>query len=160
LLSTQLAEDFGLLVETGGLACNYFDRYVGWMLSQRAITKREMQMIASTCLLIAAKFFDGKLPPLSELSAVHKHDVMPEEFAALENAILATLKWELHVPMPHAFIDLLRATLPKALLDSSVEERMQFFIDLSVYGAFGCWRAVPQDCHISCSPCTNSASRL
>ena len=90
----QLAEDFGLLVQTGGLACNYFDRYVPTVLARGAVSKHMLQMVASTCLLIAAKFFDRKLPPLSELEAVHNGDVKAEELAELEAHILATLAWQ------------------------------------------------------------------
>ena len=34
--------------------------------------RMRIQMIASTCLLIAAKFIDRKLPPLTELAKVHR----------------------------------------------------------------------------------------
>ena len=62
--------------------------------------KRHIQMIASTWLLIAAKFFDRKLPPLSELVKVHHGQVHAHEFAELELRILDTLRWKLHVPLP------------------------------------------------------------
>lgn len=130
----QLAEDFGLLVQTGGLACNYFDRYLSTVLARGGASKRSLQMIASTCLLIAAKFFDRKLPPLSELEVVHNGTVRSEQFAVLETAILDAIGWQLHVPLPHAFIELLRACVPGAPFNSAIEERMLFFIDLSVYG--------------------------
>jgi len=130
----ELAEDFGLLVQTGGLACNYFDRYIATVLKRGNANKSLMQMIASTCLLIAAKFFDRKLPPLSELETVHSGSVTAAEFAALETEILEVLQWQLHVPMPHSFIAPLRQLLPDAPFGEVVEDRMQFFIDLSVYG--------------------------
>ena len=129
----EVAEEFGLLVQTGGLACNYFDRYLATLLSFSSVTSRDMQMVASTCLLIAAKFLEGKMLLLSELSQVHNCEVRPTDFAVLETSILTTLKWDLHVPMPHAFIDLLRATLPSTLIDPRVHECLHFFIDLSVY---------------------------
>jgi hypothetical protein len=132
---TQLADDFGLQVQTGGIACNYFDRYIHIALRKGPISKRQMQMIASTCLLIAAKFFDRKLPPLSELAIVHNHAVSVEQFMHQEMVILEALEWKLHVILPHALIEPLRACLPHAPADQAINDRMMFFIDLSVYGA-------------------------
>uniref|UniRef100_A0A7S2D9T7 Cyclin-like domain-containing protein n=1 Tax=Haptolina brevifila TaxID=156173 RepID=A0A7S2D9T7_9EUKA len=130
----ELAEDFGLLVQTGGLACNYFDRYIATLLRKGPVSKSMMQMVASTCLLLAAKFFDRKLPPLSELETVHSGSVAAQQFADLEADILATINWQLHVPMPHAFVQPLRALLPDAPCHSVIDDRIQFFIDLSAYG--------------------------
>lgn len=129
----ELAEDFGLLVQTGGLACNYFDRYMATLHEGGLESKRLIQLIASTCLLIAAKFFDRKLPPLSQLAVVHNGAAAPAQFATLEAKILEALRWQLHVPMPHAFIDPLRQCMPNAPFDASTDSRVRFFIDLSVY---------------------------
>jgi len=130
----ELAEDFGLLVQTGGLACNYFDRYLATLLARGPVSKSMMQMTASVCLLIASKFFDRKLPPLSELETVHSGTVTAQQFSDLENEILEAISWQLHVPMPHAFVQPLRALLPDSPCGTVIDERMQFFIDLSVYG--------------------------
>ena len=130
----QLAEDFGLQVQTGGIACNYFDRYIPIALRKGPMSKRQMQMIASTCMLISAKFFDRKLPPISELVILHNHTVTPEQFMHQEMVILEALEWKLHVILPHALIEPLRACLPDAPADQAINDRMMFFIDLSVYG--------------------------
>mmetsp|Transcript_16915 Transcript_16915/g.43432 ORF Transcript_16915/g.43432 Transcript_16915/m.43432 type:complete len:408 (-) Transcript_16915:843-2066(-) len=129
----ELADDFGLLAQTGSIACNYFNRYIPIALGHGPVGRRMMQVIASTCVLIAAKFIDRKLPPLSELVAVHKSTVLATEFAETERTILAALHWQLHVPQPHAFVEPLRACLPEAPFNPAIEDRMQFFIDLSVY---------------------------
>ena len=129
----QLADYFGLLVQTGALACSYFDRYIANVLKRGNLKKSRLQMIASTCLLIAAKFFDRRLPTLSELEAVHGGSVTAAEFAVLEVEVLEVLQWQLYVPMPHSFIAPLRQLLPDAPFGTMVEDRVQFFIDLSVY---------------------------
>ena len=134
MMLAQLAEDFGLQVQTGGIACNYFDRYIPIALRKGPISKRQMQMIASTCMLISAKFFDRKLPPISELVILHNHTVTPEQFMHQEMVILEALEWKLHVILPHALIEPLRACLPYAPADQAINDRMMFFIDLSVYG--------------------------
>lgn len=133
----ELAEDFELCVQTGTLACNYFDRYAAMLSASghmHTADKRFIQMIASTCLLIAAKFSDRKLPPLSELVKVHHGKVLADEFAALELRILQALRWKLHVPLPHAFVDPLCSLCLDAPFNTAIEDRMLFFIDLSIYG--------------------------
>ena len=266
MLRLQLAEDFELSMQTGGLACNYFDRYLASVpppphtkhrdlplgshlviinggdsntdctrrrtalalqagapslrsmlalqacaprthtrpsrrpafhastphalrarlprLSTRALPeqiagalpaqtegKRNIQMIASTCLLIAAKFSDRKLPPLSELQKVHHNQCGADDFAALELRILDGLHWKLLVPLPHAFIDQLRELCVDAPFSPTIEERVQFFIDLSTYGppataaltpahssAFS--HLIPSDTHWSRILCSDSRALL
>jgi hypothetical protein len=133
----ELAEDFGFYVQTGGIACNYFDRYTDNLLKESPSSignMRALLTVATTCLLMAAKFFDRKLPPLSELSRLHHGNTSPEEFAALELRILASLKWQLHVPMPHSFVEPILCLCKDEAYDTVVADRMYFFIDLSVYG--------------------------
>ena len=66
-------------------------------------------MVASTCLLMAAKFIDRKLPPLTELVKVHHGQASADDFAQLELHIVNRLQWRLHAPLPHSFVDKLRA---------------------------------------------------
>ena len=74
--------------------------------AKRCPCKRpNIQVIASTCLLIASKFFDRKLPPLSELEKVHLGSARSDEFAEMELSILAALRWKLHMPLPHVFVE-------------------------------------------------------
>ena len=74
--------------------------------AKRCPCKRpNIQVIASTCLLIASKFFDRKLPPLSELEKVHLGSAQSDEFAEMELSILAALSWKLHMPLPHVFVE-------------------------------------------------------
>ena len=130
----QLSEDFGLLVQTSSMACNYFDRYILEALRAGPVSHHQMQMIATTCVLISAKFIDRKLPPLSELVKVHNQTATAEQFAALERVIVVALEWNLHVLLPQSFLKPLRATLPGAPFSRLDEQRTQFFMDLSVYG--------------------------
>lgn len=132
--NTQLSEDFGLLVQTSSMACNYFDRYILEALRAGPVSHHQIQMIATTCLLISAKFIDRKLPPLSELVKVHNQTATAEQFAALERVIVVALEWNLHVLLPQSFLGPLRATLPGAPFSRLDEQRTQFFMVLSVYG--------------------------
>ncbi len=129
----ELAEDFKFYHQTATLACNYFDRYIATLMGSN-VDKALVQMIASTSLLMAAKFSDRKLPPLSELKKVHHDRCDTSEFADLELKMLEALQWKLHVPLPSSFVDPLRALCIGAPFDANIEERVSFFIDLSVYG--------------------------
>ena len=122
----ELAEDFELQVETASHAVNYFDRYC----AQKRTLEAKVQVVASTTLLIAAKFVDRKLPPLSELVKVHRHTVRAEEFAATELDILETLRWDLNVILPVVFYDVMT---PLYEVDTVAADRARFFMDLSVY---------------------------
>ena len=154
-LYPQLAEDFGLQAHTAGIACNYFDRFIPLVLAQRPVGRQEIQVIASTCLLIAAKFSDRKLPPLSELAVVHEHTVEPHIFADQEAAILEVLEWKLHVRLPETFVEPLRRCLRDAPVDAAIRERMQFFIDLSVYG-----ERSPRGSHEPSAECQKGATAI
>ena len=123
-------------MQTATLACNYFDRYISEALAMGPIQRSKLQMIASTCLLISAKFIDRKLPPLSELVVVHNHAVTATQLAEQETEILRALQWQLHVVLPVAFLAPLSGLCTRlgVPISQSIEDRMQFFMDLSVYG--------------------------
>ena len=95
-------------------------------------------VIASTCLLVAAKFSDLKLPPISQLEKLHNANVATDEYKAslkmLELDILRELRWKLHVPLPHAFVEHFRTLCPDADFSNLIYDRVLFFIDLSARG--------------------------
>lgn len=94
-----------------------------------------IKTIASACLLIASKFADRCMPPLSELEKVHDNRINSAYLAKLELDILALLKWNLYMPMPHAIVDdLLELCNTPTPSRPRLEIRILFFIDLSVYG--------------------------
>ena len=136
----ELAENFHLYVQTGTLACTYFDRFLASLGS--SADARYTQMIASTCLLIAAKFSDRRLPPLSELEKVHRPPLdeahkgcaRAHDFAQLELRILDKLHWKLHVPLPQAFVTHLCTICTADPFSTTLDELISFFIDLSIYG--------------------------
>ena len=67
-----------------------------------ACQRSTLPMLAAVCLLLAAKFLDRKLPPLSELEAALHGAATAQQLAGLELQVLDVLGWELHVPLPHA----------------------------------------------------------
>ena len=68
--AAQVCEDFGLQTRTVGLAVGYFERFVS---VKESIVKQQVQLLAVTCVLIAAKFVEIKMPCLDDLCEVaHK----------------------------------------------------------------------------------------
>jgi len=131
----ELGEDFGLHAQAATLAVNYFDRYCASITRQgTAIPKDRVQLIAMTCLLMSAKFFDRRTPSIIDMCTISQSAYEESEFRALELEMLSRLQWLLLVPLPHAFCSmLLRALVPDASLGSKLAERSTFFVDLSVY---------------------------
>lgn len=99
----------------------------------RATLEANLQLIASTCLLTAAKFVDRRLPPLSELVKVHHGKRSPEDFVSMELCILDVLQWKANVVAPLQFVDLLLDTCGKPLLTHETRSTADFFINLTPY---------------------------
>ena len=101
--------------------------------------KRTFAMVSSVCLLMAAKFFDRKLPPLSELVKVLKRDkVTKEELAQTELDVLQLLGWNLNAFTPHHFIEEAASLCGNYKMEGIVKESTLFFVDLSPY----CYKAL------------------
>ena len=127
----QLSLDFDLFFETTGLACNYLDRYLAMMVARACCSiKRQMRMIASVCVVVAAKFYDCHQPSLQALGDMLM--VPADQLAALECMLLNALGWNLHVPLPHAIVEPLKVIVPTYPSDDSVEHSITVFIDNSL----------------------------
>lgn len=127
----QLSEEFHLFFETTGLACNYLDRYLTIMVTRANCSlKRQLRMIASVCVLLAAKFYDCQQPSVSALEEILR--VPADQLIAMECMLLDALGWALHVPLPHAVIEPLRAIVPTAPFDDSIDYSVATFIDNSL----------------------------
>lgn len=132
----NLAADFEFCIQTASLAVVLFDRFLATKYarcSNHDDVAKECQVISSTCLLLAAKFSDRKLPPLSELEKVHAHSVSASRFAAMELHILETLGWRLSAVLPYVYIDAL-IDLCVTHVKPGVRDGMHFFVELSFYG--------------------------
>ena len=128
----QLVERFRLWPQTGALACHYFDRYASKMLCRGSCLHDHPAIISSVCLLLAAKFADRDWPFLTELQIECNGMLSAEQFAILEYNVLDTLSWQLHVPLPHDFVDLLLQTVPTAISEDLRAQTMRLIDSASL----------------------------
>ena len=130
----SLTEDFDLDVTVFCFAANYFDRYMYSKYIKQSPPDRNslttMQVIASTCVLIAAKFSSKRLPPISELQSVHNHNVPTSAFVQTEYDILQTLKWKLNTILPYTYLHIICtvSNVPK-----NTAEDLAHFLKLGTY---------------------------
>lgn len=86
------------------LAVNIIDRYC----SKRVVLKRHYQLVGSTALWIASKYYDGKKKHsiFEKLSNMHKNTYTVNMFKEMELHILNSLGWDLSHPTFVLFIDI------------------------------------------------------
>lgn len=101
-----VAKDFGLHKTTAFLAISYFDRFLSYhALRDKLSLGANIHMVAFTCLLIAAKYSDTKLPPHSELKELFVSNVNIDDFVTIELEILGCLDWHMtHFTSPSTYI--------------------------------------------------------
>ena len=97
----EVCEDQQCQPEVFFLAVNYLDRY----LSLVNIAKNQLQLVASTCLLLASKF--SQVVPLSteQLVIYTDNSVTVEELRQMEINVLNALQWELSSVTAHSFLE-------------------------------------------------------
>ena len=94
---------FKLFPETIFLTVNIIDRY----LSQKTILKNHLQLCGVAALLIACKYEEIFCPDISDLVYITDKAYRKEEIIFMEKEILNTLNYEITVPTPVKFYDLL-----------------------------------------------------
>lgn len=101
---------------------------------RRVALKRTLQMVSAICILMASKFDDVKLPPLSEISLLYEDaNTSPRELANLELEVLGILDWRLHAATPYTFYDPILHLCDGHVPNDLVQQRAHFYMDLSVY---------------------------
>ena len=133
-----MCEDFALEQRTAARAVSYFDRYVSKVSdinrSEQGLRKKRVQLLAMTCVLIAAKFSEVKMPGLDDLCAVAQDKFSKGELKAMELETLRVLQWELHAVTPHDALQQLAVVInlsPEA--DKLLLDHAEFFVDTSYY---------------------------
>ena len=90
----QVCEDFSLETQIAGVAVSYFDCSV-FKVGGRGLCKKRVQLLVITCVLIAAKFAESKMPGLDDLCEVAHNKYSKEELKSMEletlNAVLGLL---------------------------------------------------------------------
>ena len=127
-----MCEDFSLQTQTAGVAVSYFDRYVS-MVGEKGLCKKSVQLLAITCVLIASKFSEIKMPGLDDLCEVAHNKYSKAELKAMELETLRVLKWELHAVTPHDALQQLSIATNLAEAGKPFLDHAEFFIDMSYY---------------------------
>lgn len=87
----EVAEEFGLKATTLFLAVNYMDRYLGCV----CVSKRKLQLLGITCLLIAAKYEETIPPGLEDYVYITDNTYNKEEVRRMEVNVLNVLGFTL-----------------------------------------------------------------
>ena len=129
--SQKVCEDFQLLNATVGLAVSYFDRYLS-STDVRGLETGRVQLLAVTCVRLAAKFAEVKMPSLEDIVEIAQGVYTKAQLKEMELEVLRVLQWELHAVTPHAALEQLTIAIGRA--DKRVVlEHAEFYIDLSYY---------------------------
>src|SRR4051794_36495539 len=71
----EVAEEYNLSSDTLYLCVNYVDRY----LAQASVSRRQLQLLGITCMLIAAKYEEISCPSLEEFIVISDSTYSKEE---------------------------------------------------------------------------------
>jgi cyclin B len=96
----SVSERFELLPETLYLTINIFDRY----LEKKTLLKKNLQLIASTCLLIASKYEEIYAPEIRDLVYISKGLFNKDNIINIEYDILKCLNFNLLTVSPYIFL--------------------------------------------------------
>ncbi|XP_067681013.1 uncharacterized protein [Haliotis asinina] len=99
----------------------------------------EVQLLGITCVLIAAKFVERFPPEISTLCHLTDNTYTEDEVITMEIRVLKTLKFDLNIPSPFAFLD---RFLQAEENDSKVSHLCRYLLDLSLVSS-GTVRFVP-----------------
>ncbi|CAI7133007.1 BEM_collapsed_G0021990.mRNA.1.CDS.1 [Saccharomyces cerevisiae] len=96
----EVHEKFHCLPETLFLAINLLDRF----LSQNVVKLNKLQLLCITCLFIACKFEEVKLPKITNFAYVTDGAATVEGIRKAELFVLSSLGYNISLPNPLNFI--------------------------------------------------------
>lgn len=121
----ELHTGYSLQPETLFLAFNLFDRFLYFC----NVEKRQIQLLALTCMFIACKYEEVHVPLLSDLLYLTKSQYSRSDVFKLEKVILRSLDFELLIVNPYTlllrFHDMTTSSSNRKLLKMS-----QFILEL------------------------------
>jgi len=118
---------FKLFPETLYLTVNILDRFLKEI--KETVTKRDLQLVGVTALLVSAKYEEMYVPELRDLTYICDGAYTEAKILRMEEKILKTLNYNVTVPTPHTFLirflkaahaDKLMAQLACFLLDGTL----------------------------------------
>ncbi|KAL6539752.1 G2/mitotic-specific cyclin-2 [Orobanche hederae] len=121
----QVHHKFELSPETLYLTINIIDRY----LASRATSRRELQLVGMSAMLIASKYEEIWAPEVNELVCISDRTYTNEQVLIMEKRILGELEWNLTVPTAYVF---LVRFIKASMTDSDVENMVYFLAELGM----------------------------
>lgn len=100
----EVAEEFRLQQETLHLAIGLLDRFLD---ANQSVPRCVLQLLAVTCILLAAKGLEVGQPTVEQLCAVTAHHVKPADILRMERVVLEVLEFRLTAPSSYTFMHLL-----------------------------------------------------
>ncbi|CAA3015160.1 G2 mitotic-specific cyclin S13-7-like isoform X1 [Olea europaea subsp. europaea] len=111
----QVHHKFELSPETLYLTINIVDRY----LAVKTTSRRELQLLGISSMLIASKYEEIWAPEVNDLVCISDRAYTNEQVLRMEKRILGELEWNLTVPTPYVFLlRFIKASLPDS--DASI----------------------------------------
>ncbi|GFP85009.1 g2/mitotic-specific cyclin-1 [Phtheirospermum japonicum] len=121
----QVHGKFELSPETLYLTINIVDRY----LASKTTSRRELQLVGLSSMLIASKYEEIWAPEVHELVSISDRTYSNKQILVMEKQILGQLEWSLTVPTPYVF---LVRFIKASLTDSNVENMVFFLAELGM----------------------------
>ncbi|MFS8034869.1 putative cyclin domain-containing protein [Helianthus anomalus] len=91
---------FELSKETLYITINIVDRF----LASETVSRRELQCVGMSAMLIASKYKDIWPPEVNDFVQISDHAYEHKHVLVMEKRILGRLKWNLTVPTPFVFL--------------------------------------------------------
>ncbi|XP_068662787.1 G2/mitotic-specific cyclin-2-like [Aristolochia californica] len=119
----EVHHKFDLMHETLFLAINLVDRY----LSRQRVTRKFLQLVGITGMLIACKYEEIFPPQLSDFIAISAGAYTREDVLKMEKSMLNTLQFNMSTPTPFVFM---RRFLKAAESDNKLEMVSFYLLEL------------------------------
>eukprot|EP00548_Thalassiothrix_antarctica_P010301 CAMPEP_0194161070 /NCGR_PEP_ID=MMETSP0152-20130528/78738_1 /TAXON_ID=1049557 /ORGANISM="Thalassiothrix antarctica, Strain L6-D1" /LENGTH=509 /DNA_ID=CAMNT_0038870819 /DNA_START=46 /DNA_END=1575 /DNA_ORIENTATION=- len=120
--------NFKLLPETLYLTVNILDRY----LARKEISRKKLQLVGITCLLIASKYEETIPPKLGEFAYVCHDACTRKDIVDFEETMLNALAYRVTIPSSYTFLlrYLKAATVESKVADAQkIKELSSFILD-------------------------------
>ncbi|KAI4321667.1 hypothetical protein MLD38_035024 [Melastoma candidum] len=114
---------FELMEETLYLTVNLIDRF----LSVQQITRKKLQLVGATAMLLACKYEEVSVPVVDDLIIISDHAYSRKEVLDMEKMMVNTLQFNMSVPTTYVFM---RRFLKAAESDKNLELLAFFLIEL------------------------------
>ncbi|KAF9597804.1 hypothetical protein IFM89_021889 [Coptis chinensis] len=116
----EVHNKFELTPETLYLTIYIVDRY----LSLKTTTRKELQLLGMSAMLIASKYEEIWAPEVNDFVCISDRAYTHGQVLAMEKMILGKLEWRLTVPTPYVFL----VRFIKAALSDEEMHHMVFFL--------------------------------